>query len=47
MPEMDEEQANGVAVRGRSVNTATSQFGNRAHTEFFHLFMSRVGRETA
>jgi hypothetical protein len=45
--EMDEEQENGVTVRGRNVNKATQKSGNCAHTEFFHLFMSCMGRARA
>jgi hypothetical protein len=43
MPELNEEQENRVAVRGRNVNTATPKSGNCAHTEFFSLVYELYG----
>jgi hypothetical protein len=44
---MNEEQENGVTVKGRNVNTATPKSANCAHTEFFHLFENCMGTVTA
>ena len=44
---MNEEQENGVAMRGRNQNTATPQSGNHAHTEFYNLLKNCMGRVTA
>ena len=44
---MNEEQENGVTVRGRNQNTAAPQSGNCAHTEFYNLLKNCMGRVTA